>query len=81
MRRLSTPISRLYSTRCLSQNRVGIRVGDVEPSNLAEENVQFEFSRKLLVELQARVHEGNALGREVVGADDGRVASTRAAPR
>ena len=53
----------------------GLGVGDVEPPDLAEENVQAEFCRKLLVELQACVHEGDALGCEVVGADDGRVAT------
>ena len=49
-------------------------MGNIKPPDLAEENVQAELSRKLLVELQACVHEGDALGCEVVGTDDGRVA-------
>ena len=55
----------------------GLRVSNVQPSDLAEQNVQVELRRKLLVQLQACVHEGYPLGREVVGADDGRVPPAR----
>ena len=51
----------------------------VEPSHLVEKDVEVEVFGQSLIELDALVKEGNALGGEVVGANDRRGAGAGAA--
>ena len=54
-------------------------MAQVEPSHLAEQDVEVEVFGQPLVELDALVKERNALGGEVVGANDRRGAGAGAA--
>ncbi len=49
----------------------GVGMTKVEASHLVEQQVEVEFLRQSLVQLDALVEEGDALDGEVVGTDDG----------